>query len=351
VTNGAGKIPFICFDLAGGANIAGSNVLVGGSGGQMDFLSTAGYSRQGLPGDIIPSIANPTTGTNDFINSDFGLSFHSSSQMLAGIQERAGTRAANINGAVIAARSENDTGNNPHNPMYAINRAGANGSLLTLTGSRSSDSGGNSMAPLDMINPEVRPTKVDRASDVTGLVDTGSLVGLLSQQDTVAVMEAIYRISRSRIDRVNTGLTADAVVKELVECGYIQSADIADRFGDPTSLDPELDLDIVGSAGIFSREEYDNDSEFRKTSAIMKLVVNGFAGAGTVTMGGYDYHTGERGTGERRDLRAGRCIGACLEYAARLNKPLMSKRRLLTLWFITLKASLYYAVQMLNFRP
>ena len=30
---GAGKIPFICFDLAGGANMAGSNVLVGGAGG------------------------------------------------------------------------------------------------------------------------------------------------------------------------------------------------------------------------------------------------------------------------------------------------------------------------------
>src|SRR6185295_16194607 len=29
ITGGAGKIPFICFDLAGGANIAGSNVLVG----------------------------------------------------------------------------------------------------------------------------------------------------------------------------------------------------------------------------------------------------------------------------------------------------------------------------------
>src|ERR1700722_10405656 len=34
ITTGAGKIPFICFDLAGGGNIAGSNVLVGGSGGQ-----------------------------------------------------------------------------------------------------------------------------------------------------------------------------------------------------------------------------------------------------------------------------------------------------------------------------
>ena len=40
-------------------------------------------------------------------------------------------------------------------------------------------------------------------------------------------------------------------------------------------------------------------------------------------MGGYDYHTSDRQTGENRDLRAGRCIGACLAYAARMNQPLM----------------------------
>jgi hypothetical protein len=40
-------------------------------------------------------------------------------------------------------------------------------------------------------------------------------------------------------------------------------------------------------------------------------------------MGGYDYHTGDRSTGELRDERVGRCIGACLEYAARINKPVM----------------------------
>jgi hypothetical protein len=55
----------------------------------------------------------------------------------------------------------------------------------------------------------------------------------------------------------------------------------------------------------------------------MKLVINGFAGAGTITMGGFDYHTGDRATGEVRDLRAGRCMGACLEYAARVGVPLM----------------------------
>ena len=322
-TQGAGKIPFICFDLAGGANVAGSNVLVGQRGGQMDFLSTAGYSKQGLPGDMIPPVTNAETGTNDFINTDLGLAFHSDSAMLQGILEKTTTALGNINGAVIPARSENDTGNNPHNPMYAINRAGADGSLLALIGSRSSDSGGNSLAPMAMINNEVRPTKVDRPSDVTGLVDVGDLVGLLSQEDTVAVMESIYRLSESKLGRVSTGITADAVIKDLVRCGYVKAADLADRFGNPAQLDPAADPDIVGAAGIFSVDEFSNDREFQKTASVMKLVVNGFSGAGTVTMGGYDYHTGDRATGERRDLRAGRCIGACLEYAARIGVPIM----------------------------
>ena len=55
----------------------------------------------------------------------------------------------------------------------------------------------------------------------------------------------------------------------------------------------------------------------------MKMVIDGNAGAGTIQMGGFDYHTGDRTTGEVRDLRAGQCMGACLEYAARTGKPLM----------------------------
>jgi hypothetical protein len=55
----------------------------------------------------------------------------------------------------------------------------------------------------------------------------------------------------------------------------------------------------------------------------MKLVVEGRAGAGTISMGGFDYHTGDRSTGEARDFRAGACMGACLEFAARRGVPLM----------------------------
>jgi hypothetical protein len=174
-----------------------------------------------------------------------------------------------------------------------------------------------------MIDPALRPTKVDRPTDVTGMVDTGDLIGVLTQADAVAVMESIERISKFKLDKVNTQVTADAVIKDLVRCGYVKAADIADRFGDPTQLDPSQDPDIVGAGGIFTQNEFDNDSEFRKTASVMKMVVNGFAGAGTITMGGYDYHTGDRATGELRDLRAGRCIGACLDYAARLGVPIM----------------------------
>jgi len=335
-TNGAGKIPFICFDLAGGANINGSNVLVGQKGGQMDFLGTAGYEKMGLPGDMIPGLVDPTLNL-PYENFDLGLGFHLDSAFRRGIMNSltAGNEQF-INGAVIPARSDNDTGNNPHNPMYGIARAGAgglgaDGSILTLAGSENTDSGGNSMLPQALYDPELRPTKVDRPSDVVNLVDTGDLVGILSKDDATTVMESIYRLSDRKMDQVNTQISRDAVIKEMVRCGYLKAADIADRFGG-VPIDPSEDALIVDQpgvpgTGIFTQAEWnagDRDArEFQKTAAIMKLVINGYAGAGTIEMGGYDYHGGARAEGEVKDERAGRCMGACLEYAARQGVPLM----------------------------
>ena len=329
IKDGAGKIPFICFDLAGGANITGSNVLVGKQGGPLDLLNTSGYSRQGLPGDRIPGLPDPINNSTDSIDQSLGLPFHSDSGFLRGINQSisAGT-AENVNGAVIPSRSDNDTSNNTHNPMYGIGVAGARGSLLANIGSRSSDSGGNSMAPTRMIelaagltSPVLRPTKIDRPSDATGLVDTGQLTDLLGG-DAVAVMESIARLSKAKTANADLNISQDT--QDTLNCGYLRSAVIADDFQDgPSVLDPSVDPDIVGDSGIFSDADWANDREFQKTGSVMKLVIDGRAGAGTITMGGYDYHTGDRSTGEVRDERAGRCMGACLEYARRKGKPLM----------------------------
>jgi hypothetical protein len=332
------KIPFICFDLAGGANIAGSNVLVGRGGalGQLDTLSTAGYSKLGLPGDQVPGVAEAApsvTGTSngDHTDTSLGLAFHSDSALLRGMYQsfRTAGIAASVNGAVIPARSENDTGNNPHNPLYGIQRTGAEGSILTLIGSQNTDSGGNSMAPAMLIDPAFRPTKVDRPSDVTGLVGTSDRPRRLTHEDEVAVTEAIYRLSKEKMDNhVSTGLplTRDQVVEELVKCGYLDAAYTKEKFGNVV-LNPATDPNIVGPTGIFSDAEFTaggtDGNEFRKTASVMKMVIDGYAGAGCITMGGYDYHGGARQEGETKDFRAGRCMGAVLEYAARMERPVM----------------------------
>jgi len=320
-TGGALKIPFIAFDLAGGANIAGSNVLVGKEGGQMDLLNTSGYEKLGLPGDMVPGLTDPVTGP--YANFDFGLGFHSDSAFKRGMEmSMSAGRGAQLNGAVIPARSDNDTGNNPHNPLYGIAKAGADGSILTLAGTENSMSGGNSMIPAMMADPGLQPTKIDNPNDVVGLVDTGQLVGILSARDATAVMESAYRLSEQKMGVV----TPDAVVQDLVRCGYMKAADIADRFG-ATPLDPGLDPMIVGPGAPFTAAEFAdngrNGREFRKTASVMKLVMNGFAGAAVIEMGGYDYHGGARAEGEVKDFRAGRCMGACIEYAARIGVPLM----------------------------
>ena len=315
ITGGNGKIPFICFDLAGGANISGSNVLVGQQGGQLDFLSTQGYSKLGLPGDMLPNNA-----TTNFINSELGLAFHSDSAFLRGILSKAtATTRARVNGAVIPARSENDTGNNPHNPMYGIAKAGAKGELLTLIGSQNSDSGGNSMAPAALMDPTNRPTKIDRRSDVVGLVDTGEVATILEPSDTVSVLESMVRISNQKVGKVTTTLPDDADVEKRFRCSYVKTADTVETFSSPSALDPAADPDITTIFGA----NFGGDNEFQKTASVMKLVVEGNAGAGTISMGGYDYHTGDRATGEMRDFRAGQCIGACLEFAAARGKPVM----------------------------
>jgi hypothetical protein len=326
ITTGAGKIPFICFDLAGGGNIAGSNVLVGGPKGQLDFLSVAGYSKLGLPGTMVPNAS--ATGSN--VDASFGLRYHADSAHLRGMKLRASAKTmAGTTGTVIPAMSNNDTNTNPHNPMYGIYQFGARGGLLDLIGSNSSQSGGNSMSPPTMVIASAMPTKISSSQDSKGLVSTGQLSTLLpNSSDVTNVLESMKRISDAKYSKVQAytdpTLNAAALGSAGIQaCGYTKSAYIVDKYNSPSAVNPDVDPNIVGASGIFSTTEYQANSDYQKTAAIMKLVIDGNAAAGTIEMGGFDYHSGNRMDGEARDLNLGNCIGACLEYASRVSKPVM----------------------------
>jgi hypothetical protein len=177
---------------------------------------------------------------------------------------------------------------------------------------------------------------VTRSSDITGLVNTGQLGTMFTDpNDAVQVLESTVRLSGGNLSSAGGfggelgqvtaqpgSPTVDTSLKTATRCNYVKATALVNEFGDPTTLNPDIDTQIVGTSGIFTTAEYAM-SDFKMTAAVMKMVVNGFAGAGTITLGGYDYHDSTRATGETRNFHAGQCIGACLEYAKRMGKPLM----------------------------
>ena len=349
VPSGPGSLPFICFDLAGGANLVGSEALVGVQGGQANFLSTAGFNKLGVPGNMVPT-------SSTFVSSALGLLWHSDGAILRGILSKATTPAttAGTNGAVIPAMSQNDTQSNTINPIYGIAEAGAQGTVLPLIGTQSSVSGGNSMALMYTINPSLQPATIAQPSDATALapVPPGGTpdplaVAELESQTRISTGTGPYQGASSSGSEFTgalsapsgstpgvqllpagtqlvTGVNADPALKNQVRCAYVKAANTANVFSaGPAGLDPTLDpLIIGGAAPIFTAADF-TDSDIQATASVMKLVIDGYAGAGTIAMGGFDYHDGSRATGETRNFKAGQMIGAVLEYAQRKGKPIM----------------------------
>src|SRR5271169_384284 len=199
------------------------------------------------------------------------------------------------------------------------------------------------MSPPTKINIAAQPTKIADSTDSQGLVNTGQMSTLLpNPADVTNVLQSMKRISDAKYGLVtaysnalangatlppNTTavqLNAAALGPTGIQaCSYTKAAYLLNRYPSPAAIDPDIDPQIVGTGGIFSAAEYNGNSDFQKTAAIMKLVINGDAAAGTTQMDGFDYHTGDRATGETRDFALGTCIGAVLQYAALKGKPVM----------------------------
>lgn len=315
----AGKPGVLVFDLAGGSNIAGSNVMVGKAGGQMDFLAANSYSSVGLPPDQHPSLANMLTTINGKAAGQ-GLAFHANSDLLRGIVSTAGAgNLANVDGMVFAAASGDDTSNNPHNPAYWIYKAGARGNLVNIIGSNNNDSGGNAVAPAPSVDPSVRSVQITNATQAAGLVQLGSMGAIFASNasDKVKKILAAAEMTSGRKLASFNAMDMSDQIKELVSCGFIDSKDLVGRFT-PAAVDPTQDA-MVNAA--FVNQAADGDR--RKAAAIAKLVIDGYAGVGTVSMGGYDYHGQGRVTQANKDFAAGALIGSSINLAAAKGKDLM----------------------------
>jgi hypothetical protein len=302
------RIPIMIFDLSGGANLVGSNVMVGKAGGQLDFLTN--YETLGLPIGMHPKNAGQTSN-------ELGLVFHSDSAILRGIKNSAvATTMAKVEGGVFCAASNDDTQNNPHNPMYWLTKAGVAGELAPIAGTSNNVSGGNSMAPQSSLLPTLKPVVLNSPQDALGLVNIGRLGTLYGSEKAQKVLKSIENLSSQKLKQFNSKALPDQI-KDLISCGYIQSQDLLNRFSS-AAIDPTVDPMVTS---VFPNIA--NNGDQRKTATMAKLILDGFIGVGTVEKGGYDYHDNSRASGETRDFEVGDLIGKVMQLASLKQKNIL----------------------------
>lgn len=309
ISNAGGLTPVIIIDLAGGGNIAGSNVMVGGAGGQMDFL--ANYASLGLPPDFHPSRTGKTSN-------EFGLVFHGDSGMLRGLRDATTVPTrANVDGMVFCSTSDDDTGNNQSNPLYWLYKAGAKGSLRPLAGTQQTESGGNSSVPADSINPSVAPVRISSNQDAINLSNLGNRFNEFNNfGGSAKIINTASSFSNKKMEMIDRRSLPEKI-KQLISCSYSQTNDQIANFG-ADKVSSELDANATTA---FNRVA--NTGIRNRAKPIVKMVLDGYIGAGTIQLGGYDYHDGTRASGEQRDRELGQLMGAIMELAALKQKDVV----------------------------
>ena len=303
----SGMMPFICIDLGGGANLAGANVIVGADGGQKNFLAAGSYASLGLSGGIEPGQVS--------LNEEFGLAFHPESRVLQGmLAATAPATRAKVDGGVFCTISGDDTGNNPHNPMYWLAKAGLSGEVVSLIGTSDNISGGRAAAPNASINPLYMPSRIGSNRDAINLVSAGQLGDILGEKGVKKVLDATKMMSESALAR-HYKKSYGEQFKDIVGCAYANSEAQLTKYS-PEMADPNQD---EVATGIFNL----NNGDENRAASVAKLILDGMAGGGTITLGGFDYHNNPRTTTDARDLNAGNIVGKILEYASQKQKDLM----------------------------
>jgi hypothetical protein len=350
------RTPLICLDLAGGASLAGNNVMVGGAGGQLDFLPNSAqspnvYQQMGLAPSESPSMLGAAA-----MRREFGLAFHPSSRFFGGLQAEMILTALRadisleelqnrVDGVVICNESYDDLSTNYFNPCYWIAKSGSMGLLGAQAANiPGSVSGGHSRAPAESVDPSLQPLIVQTGNGlgengVASLVDLQTLSTLLGGSSSSVSTSVVDKLLRLQ-DRLNqnelarfTSMDLSQQAKAILGCssGQFQMLN-SQSSGLLSKLNPLADtsfIEIFPEALGGVRRVNDTDlipilqGQGRNGAAVAKLVLEGVVGCGTITGFGYDYHGISRRSADLLDEAAGRMVGRLIGAAAAKSKDLM----------------------------
>ena len=295
-------LPFMVFDMAGGAALP-ANFLVGGQGGAEDLL--ASYDLLGW---------DPRAEAA--VDAQFGLPMATVGGLYQGIVQNTSPEArANLRMGSLCHTALDDTSSNRLNANSLVLLAGTRGQFLANgIGLRGSSSGGNSRAVIE--EAALKPVQMNRIGD---LAQSTSFGGPAFANTGMSFLRALASggvgLSRAQVRDMVSAPGGD-VLAELSRCAYERSLQFVEGV---SGLDPREDAVAQGIYGINANTAETDENAL--SAAVAMNAIKGFSGPGTWTLGGCDYHDGTATTGDAKDLDMGVQIGRAVEFAHQSGRP------------------------------
>lgn len=294
----AGLPAVMVLNLSGGAALGGNYIPLKADG---SLLSS--YSKLGM--GLSPKI------TREFNN----VAFHESSTLVAGLRAKAAASTRDKTAFVgMCAKTRDDSKENTFAMEGLIYKAGRVGRVLPYM------TRGGYYHQFAVIGAPAA-LAVNQVGDITGSLGyAAALKTQLKASQKEKLAKLIQGLSSTQARRLAAASGGDQI-HDLIECAGIKNSNLNSGTPSGVSLNEESALTQSIRAAWEIAVNQNNESSI--LANVTYNVLAGNAGAGTITLGGYDYHDQTRTTGDGKDQQAGELIGRILQTAALMNKPVM----------------------------
>lgn len=285
-------------NLAGGAALSGNFMPHTLQGAKLSSYSKMGMGN--APGIV--------TGFN-------GAKFHTASQFLSGANAAAAASdLAKTNFVGVCVKSQDDTAANKLAIEGLVTKAGLVGSYLAHL---DRNVGGFRHSPAVLSPPA--PLNVARLEDIRNSIGyAGAMNNQLTNAQKAKLANLIKNLSELQARRLMAS-SSGSQIKNVIECAGIKNVEL--NSGSVSGIDTPANIQGIWTAdpGVAGATivTAGNLSIF---ASIAHNVLEGNAGVGTLSLGGYDYHDNTRTTGDRLDREAGIIVGRIIASAAAKNK-------------------------------
>ncbi len=312
---GSSLIPYLTLNLAGGAALQANFVPHDQAGQRL-----ANYNRMGLGNNGANLPIEMEFGNVPFAGKKPGTQVLIS-QFLAGVRSQATNAISRTAFVAVNTRGRDDSSENKLSTAGLLSAAGLQGSLLPFLGHQRTTTG---IRQLPAVVKPPPPLIVGSVNSLVGsIVPASDLPNFLSPQQRGSLLSLISKLSSSQVRKLSSDAQGTET-KNLLECANIKNEQVKSLIDSGAIVvDPRRDSN---SAALNALWGIANNTVSNNTNLVFASmtynVLQGNAGAGSLEMGGYDYHDNTRATGDTRDFNAGVTVGRALETAHILGKKL-----------------------------